>query len=146
VHMETLEEHMQLPLFPAQAAGALLGGFGLVALLLSSLGLYAVIAYSVSRRTREIGVRTALGAQKQDVLKLVIGQGAKLAAIGVGIGLLGAFASTRVLVQLLYGVKALDPITFVGISALLVAIAMLASYVPARRAAKVSPIEALRYE
>jgi predicted permease len=146
VHMETLEEHMQLPLFPAQAAGALLGGFGLVALLLSSLGLYAVIAYSVARRTREIGVRTALGAQRQDVLKLVIGQGAKLAAIGVGIGLLAAFASTRVLVQLLYGVKALDPITFIGISALLVAIAMLASYIPARRAVKVSPIEALRYE
>jgi predicted permease len=146
VHTETLEEHMQVPLFPAQAAGALLGGFGFVALLLSTLGLYAVVAYSVARRTREIGVRTALGAQKEDVLKLVIGQGAKLAALGVGIGILGAFASTRVLVQLLYGVKALDPVTFIGISAFLVGIAALASYVPARRAAKVSPMEALRYE
>jgi predicted permease len=146
VHAETLKEHMQIPLFPAQAAGALLGGFGLVALLLSTLGLYAVVAYSVSRRTREIGVRTALGAQKQDVLKLVIGQGAKLAIVGVGIGIVGAFICTRVLVELLYGVKALDPITFVAISVLLVGTASLASYIPARRAAKVSPMEALRYE
>ena len=146
VHVETLKEHMQIPLFPAQAAGALFGGFGFVALLLSTLGLYAVVAYSVSRRTREIGVRTALGARKEDVLKLVIGQGAKLAAIGVGLGILGAFGCTRVLVELLYGVKALDPLTFFGISALLLAVAVLASYVPARRAAKVSPMEALRYE
>jgi predicted permease len=146
VHMETLKEHMQIPLFPAHAAGALLGGFGLVALLLSTLGLYAVVAYSVSRRTREIGVRTALGAQKEDVLKLVIGQGAKMALVGIAIGLLGAFACTRVLVELLYGVKALDPATFIGISILLMGVAALASYVPARRAARVSPVEALRYE
>jgi ABC-type antimicrobial peptide transport system permease subunit len=101
------------------AAGALLGGFGLVALLLSTLGLYTVVAYSVSRRTREMGVGTALGAQKEDVLKLVIGQGAKMALVGIAIGLLGAFACTRVLVELLYGVKALDPATFLGISILL---------------------------
>jgi ABC-type antimicrobial peptide transport system permease subunit len=117
-----------------------------VALLLSTLGLYAVVAYSVSQRTREIGVRTALGAQKQDVFRLVIGQGARLAAIGVGIGVLGAFACTRVLVEVLYGVKALDPVTFVAISVLLLAVATVASYIPARRSAKVSPIEALRYE
>ena len=146
VHVETLKEHMQIPLFPAQAAGALLSGFGFVALLLSTLGLYAVVAYSVSRRTREIGVRTALGAQKQDVLRLVIGQGAKLATIGVAFGLLGAFACTRVLAELLYGVKALDPITFAAIAVLLLAVAMLASYIPARKAAKVSPTEALRYQ
>ena len=146
VHVETLKEHMQIPLFPAQAAGALFGGFGFVALLLSTLGLYAVVAYSVSRRTREIGVRTALGARKQDVLRLVIGQGAKLALVGVALGVVGAFGCTRVLVELLYGVKALDPLTFAGISALLLAVAILASYIPARRAVKVSPIEALRYE
>ena len=87
-----------------------------------------------------------MGAQKQDVLKLVIGQGAKLAIVGVGIGIVGAFICTRVLVELLYGVKALDPITFVAISVLLVGTASLASYIPARRAAKVSPMEALRYE
>jgi predicted permease len=146
VHVETLEQHMEIPLFPAQAAGALLGGFGFVALLLSVLGLYAVVAYSVARRVREIGVRTALGAQRQDVLKLVVGEGAKMATIGVALGVLGALACTRVLVQLLYGVKALDPLTFAAISMLLIGIATLASYVPARRAARVSPMEALRYE
>ena len=146
VHIETLKEHMQIPLFPAHAAGALLGGFGFVALLLSTLGLYAVVAYSVARRTREIGVRTALGARREDVLKLVIGQGAKMALLGVAIGLLGAFACTRVLVELLYGVEALDPITFAGIALLLIAVATMASYIPARRAARVSPMEALRYE
>jgi putative ABC transport system permease protein len=100
----------------------------------------------MAQRTREIGIRMALGAQKWDVLKLAVGQGLKLVAVGVGIGLLGALALTRVMSSLLFGISATDPATLVTISLILVAVALLASYIPARRAAKVDPLIALRYE
>jgi putative ABC transport system permease protein len=124
----------------------LFGVFAGVALVLAAVGIYGVMSYSMAQRTREIGIRMALGAQKRDVLKLAVGQGLRLVAIGVAIGLAGALALTRVMSSLLYGVSATDPATLVTISLVLIAVALLASYIPARRAAKVDPLIALRYE
>ena len=119
---------------------------GGMALFLGIVGLYGVIAYSVSQRTREIGIRMALGAGKSAILNMIIGQGIKLALIGVAIGLAGALGLTRFLSGLLYGVKPGDPLTFVAVSALLIAVALFASYLPARQAAKVDPMVALRQD
>jgi putative ABC transport system permease protein len=124
----------------------LIGLLAWLALALAALGIYGVISYSVTRRTREIGVRVALGAQKSDVLRLVVGQGMMLTFIGVAIGIAGALGLTRFLSGLLYGVKPADPLTFVAVSLVLADVALLASYIPARRASKVDPIVALRYE
>lgn len=122
---------------------AIAGG---MALLLGIVGLYGVIAYSVSQRRREMGIRIALGAQKRDVLSLVVGQGLILTLLGVGIGIAASVGLTRFLSGLLYGVKPNDPPTVIAVSLLLMAVALLASYIPARQAAKVDPIVALRQE
>jgi ABC-type antimicrobial peptide transport system permease subunit len=124
----------------------LLGAFAGVAALLAMIGLYGVISYSVVRRTKELGIRRALGAQPSHILSLMAGQVVRLALTGVVVGVCGAFVLTRVLEDLLFQVRATDPSTFAGISILFVLVALAASYVPARRAAKVDPMVALRYE
>src|SRR5213078_3562740 len=125
---------------------ALLGIFATAALALAVIGLYGVLGCAVAQRQREIGVRMALGAQRRDVLGLVVGHGMRLTGIGVILGLAGALALTRVLKSLLFEIRPFDPVTFLLVTAVLAGVALLACWIPARRAAKVDPIEALRYE
>ncbi|MEW6209428.1 MAG: ABC transporter permease [Acidobacteriota bacterium] len=142
----TMREHLAASVFVQNIAATFLSIFGALALTLATVGLYSVMAYTVSQRTHEIGIRIALGAGSRDVLRLVAGQGMKIALAGVGAGLVGAFAVTRFLSSLLYEVSASDPLTFAGIAALLAGVALAACFVPARRAMKIDPVIALRYE
>ncbi|HEV2764952.1 MAG TPA: FtsX-like permease family protein, partial [Pyrinomonadaceae bacterium] len=142
----TMEQLVSDTLRERRFGVALLGTFALLALLLAAVGLYGLISFSTSRRAHEIGVRMALGAQAGDILKMIVGEGLLLAAAGVALGAAGAFALTRFMAGMLFGVTATDPPTYVAISALLVLIALLASYLPARRATRVDPMSALRYE
>jgi macrolide transport system ATP-binding/permease protein len=145
-NVKTLAEQKSRALYSERIVAMLLTAFGLLALGLAALGIYGVMAYSVSRRTREIGIRMALGAKIGDVLALILRQGMALIVIGVALGLAGAFAATRLLTSFLYGVSATDVTTFALIALLLTAVAWLACYIPARRATKVDPMVALRYE
>jgi len=131
---------------PRRLSVTLLSLFAGLALLLAAVGIYGVMSYSVTQRHREIGIRMALGAQAGDVLNLVVRQGALLAMLGVGTGVLGALAATRLIAHMLFGIRPSDPITFVAVGLLLAIVAVLASYIPARRASKVDPMVALRYE
>ena len=133
-------------LAPRRFSTILLSAFAVVALILSLAGIYAVIAHSVAQRTVEIGIRIAMGAEAKDVLRMVVGQGAAMGVAGVVIGLAGAIGLTRFIKGLLFGIDSLDPATFAGVAALLLAVTLLACYVPARRATKVDPMVALRYE
>ena len=144
--IKTLTEHMKIPLFPARMAANVLGSFGVLALVLAAIGIYGVMSYVVAGRTREIGLRMALGAQLRHVRQLILGQGMILASIGLGLGLVIVFILARFLTTMLYGVSPTDPITFIAITFLLAAVALVACYIPARRAARVDPMVALREE
>ena len=144
--VRTMDEHMTYALWAPNMAASLSLAFGVVAILLSAVGLYSVMAYVVSQRTREVGIRMALGANRADVLKMIAAQGMRLAVIGVVIGLLLSLAMARALSSLLIGISGYDVTTFVVVSSLLVLVALIACYLPARRATKIDPLVALRYE
>jgi predicted permease len=141
-----IAQDMAIALLPAQLGAALLGAFGLLALVLASVGIYGVTSYAVAQRTREIGIRAALGAARRDVVALVLGQTGRLVAGGLAAGLVLALALSRLLESQLYGVSAGDPLTFVATPLVLLGVAVLAVLVPARRATRVDPVVALRAE
>ncbi|HEX5081530.1 MAG TPA: FtsX-like permease family protein, partial [Blastocatellia bacterium] len=142
--IKTLEEIVGLQFWPARMLAGLLAALGSAGLILASIGVYGVMSYAVAQRTREIGVRMALGARSRDVLNLVVGQGMGLTLAGAAIGLALSAAATRYLSSLLYGVGATDPATFAGVASFLICVALLACYLPARSATKVDPLAALR--
>jgi ABC-type antimicrobial peptide transport system permease subunit len=145
-NVQTIHEMMDQGLWAPRMAAALLTLFGVLALVLAAIGVYGVLSYSVNQQRHEIGIRRALGAQASDVLRLVAGQGLRLAVVGLALGLLLAFAFTRALASLLFDVSATDPTTFAGVTTILLAVSLLACYLPARRATTVDPLVALRYD
>jgi predicted permease len=144
--MKTMEEQLLLTLLPARVAGILLGAFGALALLLASVGIYGLMSYAVAQQTREIGVRLALGAARRDLLRVVVGDGLWLVFIGILIGGAGALALTGSIAPLLYGITPYDPLAFAGAIGVLASAALLACYLPARRALRIDPVAALRWE
>jgi predicted permease len=144
--VQTLDEVVSRSLWRQRLQGQVLGTFAVLAMLLAITGMYGVISYAVAQRTRELGVRMALGASRRQVIVLVVGQGARLALLGVALGLAGALALTRVLSALLYGVKATDALTFALVPLLLGAVAVAACWLPARRASQIDPLVAMRAE
>jgi ABC-type antimicrobial peptide transport system permease subunit len=144
--LKTMPEHVGVELYPLRLTSGLLTLFGMLALLLASLGLYGVMTFVVAERTRELGIRMALGAQRRDIFKLIIGHGLSLTLIGIGAGLGVALAVTRLLASWLFGINSTDPLTFAGISMLLSGVALVACWLPARRAARINPLTALRHE
>jgi ABC-type antimicrobial peptide transport system permease subunit len=145
-NVRTMDEIVSQSVAPRRFSMMLLSVFAVVALVLASIGIYGMMSYSVAQRTREIGLRMTLGAQPGNVLRLVIAQAMRLTIVGVGLGLIAAFALTRTMSTLLFGVSATDPLTFVSLSLLLALVALLACWMPARRATKVDPLVALRSE
>jgi putative ABC transport system permease protein len=145
-NVQTMEEIISASTADTRLPLVVLGVFASMALVLAAVGIYGVVSYSVSQRTHEMGIRMALGARRQDALRLVVAQGFKFALLGVTIGIIGALGLTRFLSSFLYGVNPTDPLTFIMVSLILSSVALMASYIPARRATKVDPMVALRYE
>jgi putative ABC transport system permease protein len=145
-HIRTMDRELSESVAGPRFNTSLLGIFSVAALLLAGIGIYGVLAYTVAQQTHEIGIRVALGAERRDVMRLVLAQGARIALAGIGIGVLAALGLTRLMASLLYGTSATDPLTFIAVSLLLIAVSLLACYIPARRATKVDPMVALRCE
>ncbi|HEV2829872.1 MAG TPA: FtsX-like permease family protein, partial [Pyrinomonadaceae bacterium] len=145
-NVNTMERTLEESLVTQRLSMTLLAFLATLALILAAVGIYGVMSYTVTQRSHEIGIRMAIGAQQRDVFKMVIGRGMMLTLIGVVFGLLGAFALTRLMSTMLYGVEPTDPVTFVSIGILLIGVALVACYMPGRRATKVDPLVALRYE
>jgi putative ABC transport system permease protein len=146
VSVKPLDENLEIWIWPSKVGATLAAAFGLLALTLAAVGIYGVVAYTVGARTHEIGIHVALGAQRGDVLRKVLGHGVVLVAAGGTAGLATGFAISRLLAKFLYGLPAGDPVTFSAVAASLVAVALIANYVPARRALRVDPMVALRHE
>jgi putative ABC transport system permease protein len=142
----TMQDSVNLAAQQARVISSLTSLFAFIAVVLAAIGLYGVMAYIVTERTKEIGIRIALGAERRDVLKMILGGAARIGLVGVGVGLAASFALTRLLHGLLFGVQATDPITFASVALLLISVTLLASFIPARRAMRVDPMVALRHE